>query len=89
MRKVKWTETAIKDIDHWKKIDNSKIKKIQQLIENINITPYSGIGKPEQLKYYLTGVWSRRITHEHRLIYSVTEDEITIYNCRFHYLKLL
>ena len=86
MKTVKWTPSAAEDIEYWKKRDPSKIKRIQQLIENIQTTPYSGIGKPEQLKYSLSGLWSRRITQEHRLIYSVNDSGIIIYNCRFHYV---
>ncbi|WP_252903562.1 Txe/YoeB family addiction module toxin [Rickettsia rickettsii] len=43
------------------------------------------MGKPEPLKHILSGLWSRRINHEHRLIYSVNTKQIIIYNCRFHY----
>lgn len=55
------------------------------LIVDILKTPYSGLGKPEQLRYELTGFWSRRISGEHRLVYRVVEDEVQIISCRFHY----
>ena len=48
---------------------------------------FDGIGKPESLKYELKGYWSRRITDEHRLVYKVSEDAVTIVGCRFHYEK--
>ncbi len=47
--------------------------------------PFDGLGKPEPLKYELSGLWSRRIDQEHRLVYEVLEDKIRILACRFHY----
>ncbi len=61
------------------------IKKINALIKDISRTPFSGTGKPEPLKFKYKGYWSRRIDHEHRLIYRVVEDEIWIAKCRHHY----
>ena len=86
-RKVKWTANAAEDIVYWKKRDLKKYDRIKLLIKAIQDTPYKGIGKPEALKYALSGLWSRRINQKHRLIYSITESEIIIYNCRFHYKK--
>jgi len=60
-------------------------KKINELIQSIDRTPFEGIGKPEPLKYQYKGYWSRRITDEHRLIYTVTETEILIISCKYHY----
>ena len=54
-------------------------KKINELIKDIMKTPYSGLGKPEALKFDLSGYWSRRIDMEHRLVYKVIDDEILIY----------
>lgn len=62
-----------------------KYERIKLLIKNIQEAPVTGIGKPEPLKHILSGLWSRRINHEHRLIYSVNTKQIIIYNCRFHY----
>ena len=59
--------------------------KINALLKDICKNPFSGIGKPEPLKYKYKGFWSRRIDGEHRLIYQVKEDEILIAKCRFHY----
>ena len=59
--------------------------KINELLKDISRTPYSGLGKPEPLKYKYKGFWSRRITDEHRLIYRFSDDEILIAKCRFHY----
>ena len=57
------------------------------LIEDALRDPFSGIGKPEPLKYNLAGYWSRRITSEHRLVYRVTDDAIVIVGCKYHYSR--
>lgn len=73
-----FTPKAKKDLDFWVKSGNKNIlKKINALIEDIQLNPFDGIGKPEALKYNLTGLWSRRIDREHRLIYEII-DESTI-----------
>ncbi len=64
---------AEEDLQYWVSTGNKAIiKKIAQLVEDIKLHPYSGLGKPEPLKYNLSGVWSRRINREHRLVYEVT-----------------
>ncbi|MDB9425126.1 Txe/YoeB family addiction module toxin [Microcystis aeruginosa CS-564/01] len=55
------------------------------LIKDVQREPFSGLGKPEALKHELSGLWSRRITKEHRLVYSVPDEEIVIISCKFHY----
>jgi toxin YoeB len=55
------------------------------LIKDIQREPFSGIGKPEPLKYELQGYWSRRITDEHRLVYKVEENLLIIISCKYHY----
>lgn len=82
---IKWTKNAAEDIEYWKKHDANKIKRIKSLIADIQKNPFSGIGKPEALKHDFSGKYSRRITKEHRLIYEVKNDEIIIYQARFHY----
>jgi toxin YoeB len=69
----------------WQKIDKKILKKINALIKEIQRTPFEGTGKPESLKHDLAGLWSRRIDHEHRLVYRIKESELLIYSCRFHY----
>jgi toxin YoeB len=61
------------------------LKKINSLSKDISRNPFSGIGKPEPLKYKYQGYWSRRIDGEHRLIYQVREKQILIAKCRHHY----
>ena len=64
------------DLQHWKKSGNKKVQhRIQQLLQSIQTTPFEGIGKPEPLKHQLSGMWSRRITKEHRIIYEVKAEE--------------
>ena len=78
-------EQARKDLAYWNRHDQTKTMRIRALIESIMQTPYSGLGKPEPLKHDLAGYWSRRINREHRLVYKVTEDAVTVASCRFQY----
>lgn len=73
------------DYLYWQKNDKKLLKKINSLIKEITRKPYEGKGKPEQLKFDLTGFWSRRIDLEHRLIYKVEKKELHILACRYHY----
>ena len=61
------------------------LRKINELIKDILRNPHSGLGKPEPLKYDLAGLWSRRIDREHRLVYAVSNNELLIYSCKYHY----
>jgi toxin YoeB len=79
-------EQAQKDIAFWKKSGNKGImKRISALLEDIEKTPYTGIGKPEGLKHELSGWWSRRINKEHRLIYRMVDNQIQVLSLRYHY----
>ena len=81
-----FSERAIQELEYWKKIGEIAIlKKIKQLLESIQITPFEGIGKPEALKHSLSGFWSRRITQQHRLVYRIDNDKIVVVQLRFHY----
>ncbi len=81
-----FTDQAKKDIQFHKKSGNLiAFKKIQNLLIEIAEYPFSGSGKPEPLKYDLTGYWSRRITKEHRLIYEVIEPNVIIVSALGHY----
>lgn len=81
-----YSEKAQADIAYWKKSGNTRLmKKITSLLESMLISPLQGIGKPEQLKYELTGKWSRRINNEHRIVYSLQEDIIKIHSLKGHY----
>lgn len=73
------------DLRYWVKTDRKTALRIFQLIEAILKEPFEGIGKPEPLKFILSGSWSRRITQEHRIIYMVSSNRIDFLQCRFHY----
>jgi toxin YoeB len=83
--RITFSINAWEDYTSWRSEDKKMIKKINDLIKDIQRTPYSGMGKPEALKYDLAGLWSRRIDREHRLVYQANENEILIYSCRYHY----
>jgi len=83
--KLEFKQTALKDFKFWVKKDRKKAKRIIELLEDIDKNPFDGIGKPEALKYQLQGKWSRRIDLEHRLVYSIENDTIVIYSCKYHY----
>ncbi len=87
MKKIIFSKNAWEDYISWQAEDKKILKKINALIKDIQSNPYSGIGKPEPLKYDLAGLWSRRIDHEHRLVYQINENELLIYSCRYHYDK--
>jgi toxin YoeB len=76
---------AWEDYLFWQQQDKQILKRLNQLIKDILRSSYEGIGKPEPLKYELTGCWSRRIDQEHRIIYRIEKDELHILNCRYHY----
>jgi toxin YoeB len=77
---------ALEQLEYWKKSGNKKVvEKIKQLIEEIQLTPFEGTGKPEALKHNWTGYWSRRITREHRLVYKIENETLFIVQLRYHY----
>jgi len=80
-----FVDESWEDYQYWLKTDKKILARINDLIKDISRTPYTGLGKPEPLKYKYKGFWSRRITDEHRLIYQVKGDELLIVKCRFHY----
>lgn len=80
-----FTKNAWEEYSSWFEQDKNVLKKINSLIREIQRTPFEGKGKPEPLKYDLTGLWSRRIEREHRLVYKVEKNEIIIISCRYHY----
>jgi len=73
------------DLGHWVATDRKTALRILELIEAIRRDPCTGIGKPEPLRHLGPGVWSRRITQEHRLVYRVKDDRILFAQARYHY----
>ena len=83
---LRFTEQAKEDIRLHKKAGNrTVVNKIVLFLDELAIHPFTGTGKPEALKHSLTGLWSRRINREHRLIYEVKENAIVIFSCKDHY----
>ena len=84
--RLTWTERAWGDYLYWQTQDRKTLKRINALIADIKRDPDgAGIGKPEILRNNLAGLRSRRIDDEHRLVYAVEPDTITIISCRYHY----
>lgn len=83
---VIYKKKALEDIAYWKKTSNVQIqKKILRLLADIRLHPFEGIGKPEALKYDLSGLWSRRITDEHRFVYEISNNTIFVISMKGHY----
>ncbi len=87
---IYFTKNAWEDFTYWLETDKDVALKIKTLVDSIRHNPFKGLGKPEPLKYELKGYWSRRITGEHRLVYTVTgkkgiDQKCIIIQCRFHY----
>lgn len=90
MYRITLSEQARKEYLYFSQSGNKAIlNKIAALLNDIAEHPYTGLGKPEPLKYELAGKWSRRISVEHRFVYSVNDDiiEVHIFSMRFHYSK--
>ena len=83
--KIIFSKNGWEDYTSWKIEDKKMLRKINDLIKDIQRKPYEGIGKPEPLKYDLAGLWSRRIDREHRLVYQILKNDLLIYSCRYHY----
>ena len=80
-----WDDEAWEDYLYWQAQDKKTLRRINQLLKDIERNPYEGIGKPEALKFELQGYWSRRIDEINRLIYRVENGRLEIYQCRAHY----
>ena len=80
------TKRAQEDIAFHKKSGNTSVlKKIAVLLEELTANPYTGTGKPEPLKHNLSGLWSRRINREHRLVYEVMDSVVVVHLAKGHY----
>ena len=82
---ILFTETSWEDYLYWQQHDKKILKRINLLIKAIKRHPTEGIGKPEPLKFSLSGFWSRRINTEHRLVYKTEHQQLYIIQCRYHY----
>jgi toxin YoeB len=86
MNKV-WSDEAWNDYVYWQSQDKKTVKRINQLLKDIDANRHEGIGKPEPLKYELHGFWSRRIDEVNRLVYRIENGQIEIAQCKTHYEK--
>ncbi|MGB8699086.1 MAG: Txe/YoeB family addiction module toxin [Thermosynechococcaceae cyanobacterium] len=84
-RRISFEASAFDDFSQWAALDKKTYQKIVTLIKDINRSPFAGLGKPEALKHEYSGYWSRRINDEHRLVYKVTDRDIIIVACKYHY----
>lgn len=80
-----WDDEAWEDYLYWQAQDKKTLRRVNQLLKDIERSPYDGIGKPEALKHELQNYWSRRIDETNRLIYRVEDGRLEIYQCRTHY----
>ena len=82
---IVWQENAWEDYLYWQMNDKQKLKRINELLKDCQRNKFEGIGKPEPLKGNLSGMWSRRIDNEHRLVYKIQDNRLHVVQCRFHY----
>lgn len=80
-----WTDAAWEDFEFWMKQDKKMLKRILQLLKDIDRNGYDGIGKPERLNGDLSSYWSRRIDDANRIVYRIEDGMIKIVQCGSHY----
>ncbi len=83
--KLIFADAAWEDYLYWQKQDRKMVERFYKLIREIQREPFEGIGKPEPLRHALSGLWSRRITDEHRVVNKVDGDALLIAQLRYHY----
>ena len=83
--KLIFSEHAWGDCLYWQRTDRKILERINNLIKEIQRSPFEGTGKPEPLRHGLSGYWSRRITDEHRIVYKVEKDSLLLAQLRYHY----
>lgn len=83
--RIVFSDHAWEDYLYWQQTDKKTLKRINDLIRDIQRSRNRGIGKPERLKHSLAGYWSRRIDNEHRLVYRIEKNDLLIAQLRYHY----
>lgn len=83
--KISFQDEGREDYLYWQQQYRKILKRINTLLKDISRSPFEGTGKPEPLKYTLSGYWSRRIDDEHRLVYTVKDKQIIVIQCKFNY----
>jgi toxin YoeB len=85
MRSLKFTDEAWADYLYWETQDKKTLRRLNKLLEAAARSPFDGMGKPEPLKGSAAGCWSRRIDQQNRLVYEVTNADLVVISCRYHY----
>lgn len=85
MRDAVFQPEFLDDLRYWVETNRKTALRVLDLVEAILRNPFTGIGKPEPLKYLAAGTWSRRLTKEHRIVYLVSDDRIDFLQARYHY----
>jgi len=84
-REVVFDPAFLKDLQHWIRVDRRNAVRVIDIVLDVLRDPFSGLGKPEPLKYLGPGIWSRRLSLEHRVVYLVRDDRIDFLQARYHY----
>ncbi len=84
-RRAVFSTHFLADLDHWVRTDRKVALRLLRIVGETLRHPFRGIGKPEPLKRQLSGLWSRRLTQEHRVVYEVADDEVRFSQARYHY----
>jgi toxin YoeB len=85
MKSILFSGKAYQELIEWADTNYEIFEKINQLLKDTSRDPFKGLGKPEPLKHGLKSYWSRRITHEHRIIYKLEDDIIKVVSLKGHY----
>lgn len=81
---IRWSKRSYQEITYWQQHDPKIHEKVYHLLQAIK-SPYEGLGKPEKLKFGLSGYWSRRINIQHHLVYRIKDGAIEVLSCMYHY----
>ena len=85
MRNLKFTDEGWNSYLYWQTQEGKTLRRINDLMRDVQRDPFAGIGKPEPLKHSLSGCWSRRIDESNRFVYMVNDEELIVISCRYHY----
>lgn len=84
-RRAVFSAHFLDDLDHWVRTDRKVARRLLKIVRETLRDPFGGLGKPEPLRRQLAGLWSRRLTQEHRVVYEVRDDVVVFLQGRFHY----
>jgi toxin YoeB len=84
-REIYFDPEFIKDLRYWIRTDKRNAMRVLDIVTDVLRDPFSGLGKPEPLKYLGSNIWSRRLSLEHRIVYLVRDDRLDFLQARYHY----